>query len=359
VITLELTQNKIPRWLSEGISVYEELQANPSWGQRMDPRYREHILGDGLTPLSELSSAFMRPESGWHLQFAYFESCMAVDFLVQNFGMESLQKVLDDLKLGLPVNVALDRRCAALSELETRFEAFARKLAESFAPDADWEPPNLEELLAQGDGALEAWVKAHPKNFVGLMALAQQQLSAKKWADSALTLKQLIAINPTYIGGQNSYERLASVYQKLERSAEERGVLEQFAAINDDAVSANLRLVELQTAASDWSALEQTAARLFAIDPLLNQPHLIRATVAEKRENPAGATRALSRLLLLNPDDPADIHFRLAKSLHAQGKMEDAKRQTLMALEEAPRYRDAHHLLLKLVRQSLPELPSN
>ena len=359
VITLELTQNKIPRWLSEGISVYEELQANPSWGQRMDPRYREHILGDGLTPLSELSSAFMRPESGWHLQFAYFESCMAVDFLVQNFGMESLRKVLSDLKLGLPVNVALDRRCDALSELETRFEAFARKLAESFAPDADWEPPNLEELLAQGDGALEGWVKEHPQNFVGLMALAQRQLSAKKWADSAQTLKQLIAINPTYIGGQNSYERLASVYQKLERSAEERGVLEQFAAINDDAVSANLRLVELQTAASDWSALEQTAARLFAIDPLLNQPHLIRATVAEKRENPAGATRALSRLLLLNPDDPADIHFRLAKSLHAQGKMEDAKRQTLMALEEAPRYRDAHQLLLKLVRQSLPELPSN
>jgi len=359
VITLELTQNKIPRWLSEGISVYEELQANPSWGQRMDPRYREHILGDGLTPLSELSSAFMRPESGWHLQFAYFESCMAVDFLVQNFGMESLRKVLGDLKLGLPVNVALDRRCDALSELETRFEAFARKLAESFAPDADWEPPNLEELLAQGDGALEAWVKEHPKNFVGLMALVQRQLSEKKWADSAQTLKQLISINPTYIGGQNSYERLASVYQKLERTSEERSVLEQFAAINDDAVSANLRLVELQTAASDWSALEQTAARLFAIDPLLNQPHLIRATVAEKRKKPAGATRALSRLLLLSPDDPADIHFRLAKSLHAQGKMEDAKRHTLMALEEAPRYRDAHQLLLKLVRQSLPELPSN
>lgn len=359
VITLELTQNKIPRWLSEGISVYEELQANPSWGQRMDPRYREHILGDGLTPLSELSSAFMRPESGWHLQFAYFESCMAVDFLVQKFGMESLRKVLGDLKLGLPVNVALDRRCAALSELETRFEAFAKKRAVSFAPDADWEPPNLEELLAQGDGALEGWVKAHPKNFVGLMALAQRQLSAKKWADSAQTLKQLISINPTYIGGQNSYERLASVYQELDRTAEERTVLEQFAAINDDAVSANLRLVELQTAASDWSALEQTAARLFAIDPLLNQPHLIRATVAEKRENPAGATRALSRLLLLNPDDPADIHFRLAKSLHAQGKMEDAKRQTLMALEEAPRYRDAHQLLLKLVRQSQPELRSN
>lgn len=355
VITLELTQNKIPRWLSEGISVYEELEANPSWGQRMDPRYREHILNDGLTPLSELSSAFMRPESGWHLQFAYFESCMAVDFLVQNFGMESLRKVLGDLKLGLPVNVALDRRCTALSELESQFAAFARKQAESFAPNVDWNQPNLEELLAQGDGALEAWVKDHPKNFVGLMALAQWQIAAKKLNEAAETLEQLITIYPTYIGGDNSYERLASVYQKLERAAEERKVLQQFVATNDDAVSANLRLVELQTAAADWPALEQTAARLFAIDPLLNEPHSIRATAAEKRDQPAAASQALIRLLLLDPDDPADIHFRLGKSLHAQGKMKDARRQTLMALEEAPRYRDAHQLLLKLVRQEQSE----
>ena len=359
VITLELTQNKIPRWLSEGISVYEELQANPSWGQRMDPRYREHILNDGLTPLSELSSAFMWPESGWHLQFAYFESCMAVDFLVQNFGMEALREVLGDLKLGLPVNVALDRRCDALSELETRFEAFAKKQAESFAPEVDWEQPDLEQLFAQGEGALEAWVKEHPKNFVGLMALAQRQLAAKKLDEAAQTLEQLITIYPTYIGGDNSYERLASVYQKLERAAEERKVLQQFVATNDDAVSANLRLVELQTAAADWPALEQTAARLFAIDPLLNEPYFIRATVAEKRDQPAAASQALSRLLLLDPDDPADIHFRLAKSLHAQGNMKDAKRQTLMALEEAPRYRDAHKLLLKLVRQSISEAASN
>ena len=351
VITLELTQNKIPRWLSEGISVYEELQEDGSWGQRMDPRYREHILNDGLTPLSKLSSAFMRPESGWHLQFAYFESAMAVDFLVQNFGIESLRAVLGDLKSGLPVNVALDRRCDALPELETRFEEFAKKQAESLAPDVDWEKPDLEKLLVENDGALETWVKEHPKNFVGQMALAQQQLAAKKWDEAESTLRQLISIYPTYIGGDNAYERLAAVYQKLERPVDERKILEQFAAISDDAVPANLRLVELQTEASDWTALEQTAARLFAIDPLLEQPHSTRAVVAEKRNKPAIAARALSRLLLLEPDDPADIHYRFAKSLSAQGKYVEAKRQTLMALEEAPRFRDAHRLLLDLVQK--------
>ena len=357
VITLELTQNKIPRWLSEGISVYEELQQNPSWGQRMDPRYREHILDGGLTPLSELSSAFMRPESGWHLQFAYFESCMAVDFLVQKFGLEALREVLSDLKLGLPVNVALDRRCAALPELETQFEAFAKKQAESLAPDVDWTKPDLEDLLAENDGSLEAWVKEHPKNFVALMVLAQRQLAAKKLDEAAQTFEQLITIYPTYIGGDNSYERLAAVYQKLDRQADERKILEQFASINDDAVSANLRLIELQTEASDVPSLEKTAARLFAIDPLLTQSHATRAVIAENQNQPAVASRAFSRLLLLEPDDPADIHYRFAKSLHAQGKLVEAKRQTLMALEEAPRFRDAHRFLLKIVGASSTSQP--
>ena len=354
VVTLELTQNRIPRWLSEGISVYEELQQNPAWGQQMDPRYREHILNGGLTPLGELSSAFMRPESGWHLQFAYFESALAVDFLVQNFGIESLRDVLMDLKAGLPVNVALDRRCDSLSDLETHFAEFAKKQAESLAPDVDWSKPNIEELLAGEGVTLEGWVKEHPKNFAGLMALAEQELLGDKWAAAEQTLLQLIRLYPSYIGGDNAYERLAVVYQKLDRKDDERRILEQFAAISDDTVSANLRLLELQTEAADWSALEQTAIRLFAIDPLLRQSHLSLAVVAEKLDRPAVAATALSRLLLLEPDDPADIHYRLAMTLHAQGQLEEAKRQTLMALEEAPRFRDAHRLLLKIVQESSP-----
>ena len=55
VVTLELTRNRMPRWLSEGISVYEERQANPAWGERMTPRYREWILTGRLTPLDEMS----------------------------------------------------------------------------------------------------------------------------------------------------------------------------------------------------------------------------------------------------------------------------------------------------------------
>jgi len=66
-------------------SVYEESQANPSWGQHMTPRYREMILeNDELTPVSKLSGAFLSPKSEQHLQFAYYESSLAVEFFGGN-----------------------------------------------------------------------------------------------------------------------------------------------------------------------------------------------------------------------------------------------------------------------------------
>ena len=54
-VTLALTKNKMPRWLSEGISVYEERQESRTWGQRMNPEFREMILEGGLTPVGKLS----------------------------------------------------------------------------------------------------------------------------------------------------------------------------------------------------------------------------------------------------------------------------------------------------------------
>ena len=92
VVTLSKTNNKMPRWLSEGISVYEEEQKDPAWATSMNPKFRAMILGDELTPLSQLSSAFLAPKTALHLQFAYYESALAVAFLVERAGLPALKE---------------------------------------------------------------------------------------------------------------------------------------------------------------------------------------------------------------------------------------------------------------------------
>ena len=54
------------------------------------------------------------------------------------------------------------------------------------------------------------------------------------------------------------------------------------------------------------------------------------------------------RLLLLDPADPADINYRLAKLFQDQDPG-TAKRYVLEALADAPRFRQGHRLLLKII----------
>jgi len=51
------------------------------------------------------------------------------------------------------------------------------------------------------------------------------------------------------------------------------------------------------------------------------------------------------------------MHYRLARLLHAAGDAE-AERQVLMALEDAPRFRAAHKLLLEIAEKSRTQ-PAN
>ena len=126
VITLNLTHNRMPRWVSEGISVYEERQRDAAWGERMTPMYREMILGEDLTPVGKLSGAFLNPKSAAHVQFAYFESSLVIEYIVDRYGLDALLGLLTDLGAGVDINDALERHTTALPELETEFAAYAR-----------------------------------------------------------------------------------------------------------------------------------------------------------------------------------------------------------------------------------------
>jgi hypothetical protein len=55
------------------------------------------------TPVSKLSGAFLRPPSPMHLQFAYYESSMVVEYVAGRFGIEALQRVLADLANDVPI----------------------------------------------------------------------------------------------------------------------------------------------------------------------------------------------------------------------------------------------------------------
>ena len=350
VVTLSKTENKMPRWLSEGISVYEEVRENPTWGQTMNPNYLQMIREGELTPIAEMSSAFMAPESGQHLEFAYFQSSLVVEYIVEEFGIDALKSILDDLRKGIRINDTLERNTNGLKALQKEFGLFVDKKMASMSPDADWKKPEDPEAFVKDPAAVMDWLRDHPNSYWALSIRASQLLRLKNYKAALEPLDKMVEIFPEYTGAGSAYPGLVIAHRGLGNEDAERKTLETLVDRTADEIGALKRLLAIQSEAEDWPAALKTADRLLAVNPLLPTPHRIIAKAAEVTGKPDAAIGAYRTLIAMKPQDPAVVHFRLAKLLHEK-KDPSARRHVLMSLEEAPRYRDALSLLLKLTRE--------
>ena len=56
-----------------------------------------------VAPVSKLSGSFLSPPTPMHLQFAYYESSMVVEYVVERLGTDASRKVLADLARDVPI----------------------------------------------------------------------------------------------------------------------------------------------------------------------------------------------------------------------------------------------------------------
>ena len=92
---------------------------------------------------------------------------------------------------------------------------------------------------------------------------------------------------------------------------------------------------------------------MLAVNPLLPTAHRHLVIASEKLDDPMRAIGSYRALLEMEPVDPAETHYRLARILQKTGDLEAARRKVLESLEEAPRFRAALGLLLQIERSSV------
>ena len=352
VVTLTLTKNKMPRWLSEGISVFEERQARGNWGEQMKPRYRAMILGEDLTPVSQLSAAFLRPKSPAHLGFAYYESSLVAEWLIDRWGLERMKDLLADLARGVEINAALAARFEPIEKLDSEFAVRAQEIAKATGPKLDWKAPKPADFA--DEKRLNEFIAQNPDNFDALNEQAEQLLDARKWAAAKIPLEKLIELYPDQRNADGVYAMLALVHRELGETDAEIAMLNKVAELSSNAPVAFERLMHIAAERKDWQGVLANAARYSGVNPLSPAPHRYEAEAREALGEKPAAITAYRTLLELAPPDPAEIHFRLARLLHDAGDP-GAKREALFALEDAPRFRAALDLLLRI---DTPE-PSN
>ncbi|MBT5926386.1 MAG: tetratricopeptide repeat protein [Verrucomicrobia bacterium] len=348
VVTLNLTRNKMPRWLSEGISVYEEIERNVSWGQHMSPDYRQRILRNQMTPIGELSGAFMNAESGEDMQFAYYQSSLVVAYIVETHGQESLRNILADLSTGIPINQAIETHTVNVDDLDEAFIEWAQAKATKLGESLNWDEPDPSLI---GPGEVTEFLPTNPTNYYLMIDSARQYVTQGDWEKATEILDKLIEAYPDQRGRDGALYLAAVVAKNENDIATEKDFLEKLASIDGDMTDAYVRLMQLAMEDEDWESVRRNAKRYLAVNPLVARPYEALAIASTALGDTETAIKARRTMLKLNPLDPALAHFQLASLLHGEGHP-DAKRQLLQALEEAPRYRDAQNLLLRMLKSA-------
>ncbi len=366
VVTLNMTRNKMPRWLSEGISVHEELAIDPSWGQRMIPEYVEFILGDKMHPVSNLSAAFMTADDNLDLQFTYYQSALVVEFLVKQYGFEKLTAILRDLGEGIEINAAIAKHTEAIKAIDEKFIAYAKEQARTLGEGLEWNKP---KLAADGPSDLGKFLKSaapignaaellrgQPNNYWAFIAGAEESIAAKNWDEANELLERMFKRAERGFQTPHPYLLRAAVARGTGDQGKELNALEQAAAVDGNQLDAFQRLGELELDRKAWPAVSNWAQRAIGMNPFAATPYRLLARAAEELDQPEVAIKALETQLKLQPLNPAELHFQVAR-LRKTSEPALAKRHLLLALEDAPRYRDAHRLLLELENVAVAPAP--
>ena len=337
VITLQKTSNRMPRWLSEGISVYEETRRDPSWGVKLDPQYKAIIDETGWPTLDTLERYFTRPESQNELIFGYFAAGEFISAYVAEFGLPSLVRALDLIGDGHASSPALEAAAGSTgADLDSLFE---KHLQSRCTP--------LDHVVKRpGSKSYQLG-----KTFLNLMDEGDVYSKSHEHGLAEARYRQAHELYPDYHGRGAPLRKIVALWSDVRNPDRREEALKNLVAWDAQALDECLTLARL-TSAPDTRAW--ALDRAFAVNPfdldLLELRHEHHKSTGETRRSLADLDR------LIHLDDGRRQSHRLARArlLAATGDTASAKTTLLTLLEQTPNDWHAQKLLLNLTESGTP-----
>jgi tetratricopeptide (TPR) repeat protein len=349
VITLQMTDYRVPRWFTEGLSVYEERLARPGWGGGWNPSVVRAYAEGHWFKIAELDAGFMRPRRAGDVGLAYFQASQVVEFVVERYGFDAVLRML-----------ALYRDKARTPEVLRQ----ALKLSEDEFDRAFMEYVGTKARpLQEGLGASTLSDTAPLSKEVVLRLLSTQDTFALRVRAGQLLrdegdleggarhFRRAAELFPYYTGEGNVYESLADVYEKSGDTAAAAGALESLLKHDETNLKALGRLADLRVKQGDHARALEALRLGFYVTPFEPAAHARAGELYLATKNAAGALAEFQAALALRPPNVAEANYNVARALHALGRTPEAKRSVLRALETAPGYEKAQELLLTITGQ--------
>ena len=347
VVTLQMSRNRVPRWLTEGISVYEERLAKSAWGRDMEMTFAQALEVGETLPLRELNAGFMKPET---ISLAYFQASLLVEHLVDLHDEHVLHELLRGYGAGLDTEAALDRAAGIdLDDLQKSFDvAVENKFSELRRALRQPVSGALPEAGTQLD-MLGALATAYPASYAVQVTYGKALYSAGDLGTAVLVLERASALVPIATGSDSPRSLLADI--AIKQGRRDRAMRELAGLLEHDHqdLDSARRLAALAEETGNREYQRIAYERIIEIDPFDVVPHAALGRLALDRGEIKTAIREFRVALAAGPMDAVVAHCDLAESLMLAGEMDEAKRHALAALELAPSYERGQELLLRAV----------
>ncbi len=325
VFTLEATGHLVPRWFSEGISVFEEWRTGPTPGVRIPLNIYEAMAEDRFLPIAELDSGFIRPSYPGQVQVSYMQAGLICEFIDAELGFDKLVDLLYEFGAGKQTVAAMESALGiGAAAFDRRFNAF------------------LERRFGALVDQLAAWRQAN--------GAALEAIGESAWDEAIAAARQAIDIFPGYVDANSPYLSLATAFAAKGSQREEMEALAQYwqrGGYQPDV------LKELAARLYDAGQRRQAVEVLDSVNfvaPFDAQLHATRGDWLLELDRPKDALVEYQVALAMQPHDLAAAHFRLARAYHELERSADTRRHLLAALEIAPHFRPAQQLLLQIAR---------
>ncbi|RPJ85597.1 MAG: hypothetical protein EHM13_00540, partial [Acidobacteria bacterium] len=282
VFSLQLSNQRVPRWLTEGISVYEEGRARPEWPRESEVQFARAYGAGKAVKLGDLNGAFTRMET---VNLAYFQSYLAVEMLVDRYGEGGLRALLSAYGEGLDTDAALGKALkTSLKDLQRDYDA---RLRERFGALAEaLEVPEAVDVDAERSP--ETW-KALASKFQGsypVQMAAGAALARAGDRESAMaSFARAASLVPLANGEGNPRSQLAELAEASGDKSRALAEMKALVAYDHTNIDAARKLALLAGEAGDDDARLLAYERVVTLDPFDSSAHTELGKIALARRD--------------------------------------------------------------------------
>lgn len=347
VITLQMSNQRVPRWLTEGLSTFEQKRARADWARDQDLGFATALNQDDVLSLRDLNSGFSRPET---ISMAYFQASVLVEHIVAHYGEGTIGDLLRAYGDGLDTEAALAQSGLDFDILQASFDVavearFGDLRRAMRGPDEEMSAVEPENRLAM----LRSLGEEHPGSFPVQMALGRALQADGEIEAAARAFEAAVELAPVATGASSPRVPLAEIAVEQGNARLAMDHLETHLEYDHRDIESARRLASLAEESGDEPRMRRAYELIVEIDPFDSMPHQALGQLAKARDDYGTAAREFEVSLAIGPVDRVATHVDLAETYLSDERVDDAKREVINALEIAPAYERALELLLQIV----------